>query len=56
MDATDKYDQLLYSAIGMTPQQAYFQNDDPNLKSLFIFGQVSFVPIMDQKISKNKYN
>lgn len=56
MDATGKYNQLPYRTIGVTPQQVWFQNNNLSLKNLFIFSQIGFVPFMDKKITKKKYN
>lgn len=41
-DAVTKYNQLLYKGTGQAPHELWFRDRKPNLKHLYMFGQVGF--------------
>lgn len=49
MDAMKKYNQLAHRATEQSPQQFWFEEEAPNLSSLYIFCQLGYVPEMSKK-------
>lgn len=54
-DVVDKYNQLPHSSTGKSPHQLW-HNANPDLRTLFIFGQEGFVPIMSQPKKKHEHS
>lgn len=53
-DVVDKFNQLPHSEIGKSPKELWIE-ETMKLKSLYIFGQHGFVPVMTQP-KRKKYD
>lgn len=54
-DAVDKYNHIPHRNTGCTPQEACFREKAPDLRNLYIFGQVGFAPIMNKAAQADKH-
>lgn len=54
-DATDKYNQLAHKGTGASLHQKWFNEESLNLRNLFIFGQLGYLPIMNKQVNQAKH-
>lgn len=55
-DAVDKYNQLPKEATGCSPHETWFRDKKPDLRHLYIFGQLGFALVKSKATRLNKHN